>query len=143
MRLCRADQITTTAYSMDFHRHKLIRYKESECNCKTNFQATEATSHQSYISFTGFQLSTAFEFKILLLTFKAIHGMALDYICKLISRKSLLRYSLRSSQRIMLQIPSGRILSILGGRAFCYAAPKLWNNVTCPARYLALTRSQV
>ena len=30
------------------------------------------------------------EFKILLLTFKAIHGMAPDYICKLISRKSLI-----------------------------------------------------
>ena len=38
------------------------------------------------------------EFKILLLTFKAIHGMAPDYIRKLISRKSVTRYSLRSSQ---------------------------------------------
>ena len=47
------------------------------------------------------------------------------------SRKSLTRYSLRSSQRIMLEIPSGKILSTLGGRAFCYAAPKLWNNLPC------------
>ena len=41
------------------------------------------------------------EFKILLFTFKAIHGMAPDYICKLISRNSSTRYSIRSSQRIL------------------------------------------
>ena len=71
------------------------------------------------------------EFKILLFTFKAIHGMAPDYICKLISRKSSNRYALRSSQRIVLETPSGKILSTLGGIAFCYAAPKLRNNLPC------------
>ena len=50
------------------------------------------------------------EFKILLFIYKAIHGMAPDYICKFISRKSSTRYSLGSSQRIMLEIPSGKIL---------------------------------
>ena len=69
------------------------------------------------------------EFKILLFTFKAIHGMVPDYICKLVRRKSPGRYSLRSSQRIILEIPSGKIFSTLGGRAFCYAAPNLWNNL--------------
>ena len=69
------------------------------------------------------------EFKILLFTFKAIHGMVPDYICKLVRRKLPGRYSLRSSQRITLEIPSGKILSTLGGRAFCYAAPNLWNNL--------------
>ena len=69
------------------------------------------------------------EFKILLFTFKAIHGMVPDYICKLVRRKSPDRYSLRSSQRIILEIPSGKIFSTLGGRAFCYAAPNLWNNL--------------
>ena len=29
----------------------------------------------------------------------------------------------------MLEVPSGMILLTLGGRAFCYAAPKLWNNL--------------
>ena len=37
------------------------------------------------------------------------------------------------------RIPSGKILSTLGGRAFCYAAPKLWT--ICPVKYLALTHS--
>ena len=38
------------------------------------------------------------EFKILLMTFKAIHGMVPDYICKLISRRKSTGYSLRSSK---------------------------------------------
>ena len=71
------------------------------------------------------------EFKIQLFNFKAMHGVAPDYICKLISRKSSTRYSLRFSQRIVLENPSGKIFSTLGGRTFCYAAPKLWNNLPC------------
>ena len=63
------------------------------------------------------------------MTFKAIHGMAPDYICKLISRRKSTGYSLRSSKKVMLEVPSGKILPTLGGRAFCYAAPKLWNNL--------------
>ena len=29
----------------------------------------------------------------------------------------------------MLEVPSGKILPTLDGGAFCYAAPKLWNNL--------------
>ena len=72
------------------------------------------------------------EFKILLMTFKAIHSnkMAPDYICKLISRRKSTGYSLRSSEKVMLEVPSGKMLPTLGGKAFCYVAPKLWNNLT-------------
>ena len=69
------------------------------------------------------------EFKSLLMTFKAIHGMAPDYICKLISRRKSTGYSLRFSKKVRLEVPSGKILPTLGDRAFCYAAPKLWNNL--------------
>ena len=69
------------------------------------------------------------EFKILLMTFKAIHGMAPNYICKLISWRKSTRYSLRSSRKVKFVVPSSKILPTLGGRAFCYAAPKLWNNL--------------
>ena len=50
------------------------------------------------------------EFKILLMTFKAIHGMAPDYLCKLISRRKSTGYSLRFSKKVMLEVPSGKIL---------------------------------
>ena len=69
------------------------------------------------------------EFKILLMTFKAIPGMAPDYICKLISRRKSTGYSLRSSKKFMLEVPSSKILPTLACRAFCYVAPKLWNNL--------------
>lgn len=69
------------------------------------------------------------EFKILLMTFKASHGMAPDYLCKLISRRrKSTGYSLRSSKKVMLEVRSGKIPT-LGGRAFCYAAPELSNNL--------------
>ena len=29
----------------------------------------------------------------------------------------------------MLEVPKGKRLPTLGVRAFCYAAPKLWNNL--------------
>ena len=69
------------------------------------------------------------EFKILLMTFKAIQGMVPEYICKLISRKKSTGYSLKASKKVMLEVPRGKKLPTLGGRAFCYAAPKLWNNL--------------
>ena len=70
------------------------------------------------------------EFKTCSWSFK-LHGMAPDYIRKLISPKSSTRYWLKTSQRIILEIPSDKILSTLGGRAFCHAAPKLWDNLSC------------
>ena len=69
------------------------------------------------------------EFKISLMTLKAIPGMVPDYICKLISRRKSTGYSLRSSKKFMLEVPGSKILPTLGGRAFCYVAPKLWNNL--------------
>ena len=42
------------------------------------------------------------QFKILVITFKAIHGMAPDYICNLISIKKKSRYNLRSEDTVRL-----------------------------------------
>ena len=47
------------------------------------------------------------DFKILLLTFKAIHKIAPDNISDLISLKGSTRYSLRSSNTMLLSVPSG------------------------------------
>ena len=69
------------------------------------------------------------DFKILLLSFKAIHKIAPDYICNLISLKGSTRYSLRSSNTILLSVPSGKSLKTLGDIAFCMAGPALWNTL--------------
>ena len=58
-------------------------------------------------------------FKKLVVTFKAIHGLAAEYIKYLISIKSTLRYSLRSNNELLLELESKRTF---GDMAFCVAA---------------------
>ena len=68
-------------------------------------------------------------FKILLFTFKAIHGMAPEYICSMIKIKQGGRYNLRSNTEISLQPPVSLTKKTLGDRAFVSAAPNLWNKI--------------
>lgn len=66
--------------------------------------------------------------KILLLTFKAIHGLAPPYINDLsVKGKPLTRYGLRSDSGILLSHPNFKTSTTLGNRA---SAPKLWNNLS-------------
>ena len=67
------------------------------------------------------------EFKILLITFKAIHGLAPKYLSDLLTFKSS-SYNLRSSDSILLSMPAVRSKT-LGDRAFMVAAPRLWNSL--------------
>ena len=67
------------------------------------------------------------EFKILLLTYKALNGQAPSYLKELIVPYQPAR-ALRSQNSGLLVIP--RICkSRMGGRAFSYQAPLLWNNL--------------
>ena len=75
------------------------------------------------------------QFKILLITFKAIHGLAPKYLCDLLTFKSSL-YNLRSSGSILLSMPAVRSKT-LGDRAFMVAAPRLWNSL--PKELRAIT----
>ena len=75
------------------------------------------------------------EFKILLITFKAIHGLAPKYLCELLTFKSSL-YNLRSSGTILLSMPAGCSIT-LGDRAFMVATPTLWNSL--PKELRAIT----
>ena len=61
-------------------------------------------------------------FKILLITYKAIHSLAPDYIIQLIQVKSSNR-TLRSSNAILLEHPTIKSSKTLGDRAFTLAAP--------------------
>ncbi len=67
------------------------------------------------------------DFKILLITYKALNGLAPQYLSELLSHYSPPR-PLRSQNSGLLIIP--RISkSTAGGRSFFYLAPKLWNNL--------------
>ena len=75
------------------------------------------------------------KFKILLITFKAINGLAPKYLRKLLTFKSSL-CNLRSSGSVLLSMPAVRSKT-LGDRAFMVAAPRLWNSL--PKELRAIT----
>ncbi len=67
------------------------------------------------------------DFKFLLITFKALHGLAPDYISDLLIPYVPLR-SLRSSGSGLLSVPESRLIT-KGDRAFAIRAPRLWNDL--------------
>jgi len=71
------------------------------------------------------------EDKILIITFKAIHGQAPDYICNLIRVKTPSLYGLLSNSQVLSVPPSTKTRKTLGDRAFTAAAPSLWNKLPC------------
>ena len=69
-------------------------------------------------------------FKILLLTFKALYGMAPSYIIDLIHTKTNTRYLLRSNEGVLLKHPSGKMEKSFGDRSFSVAALSL-RSIKC------------
>ena len=74
------------------------------------------------------------EFKILVLTFKAIYQLAPSYICNLVRLKDKCKYQLRSSKELLLQLPIRKTKKTLGDRSFQTAAPVLWNSLPASVR---------
>ena len=67
------------------------------------------------------------EYKLLLLTFRSLHGLAASYITDLLIRYEPTR-ALRSADIHLLEVPRCR-LHTQGEKAFSSAAPRLWNNL--------------
>ena len=69
------------------------------------------------------------EYKIIMLTFKALNDLTPNYVKDLIKRKTTRRYGLRSGSNIYdLEIPFTK-KETFARRTFSYAAPLLWNNL--------------
>ncbi len=81
-------------------------------------------------------VASRIKFKIILLIFKALNGLAPYYLCNLLLPYSPPR-SLRSTDSHLLAVPRYR-LSSMGGRSFSVVTPKLWNSLPRP---LCLTNS--
>ena len=68
------------------------------------------------------------EYKIILLTFKALNGLAPAYIQDLLIVRTPSSYSLRNDNKNLLVVPRTRTTSY-GDRSFSAAAPVLWNSL--------------
>ncbi|XP_075342899.1 olfactory receptor 8G17-like [Odontesthes bonariensis] len=79
-------------------------------------------------------------YKILLLTYKSLHTLAPQYLSDLIQQHSQPR-SLRSSDKNQLVTPRSR-LRTFGDRAFCVAAPTLWNSLPLHIRQAPTLETQ-
>ena len=66
------------------------------------------------------------QFKILLLTFKSIHGLSPPYVSELINV-----ISLRSNNNTVLQYPQQKILATLGARSFACCPVSLEQTAGC------------
>ena len=71
-------------------------------------------------------------FKILLLTYRILNGLAPDYLSELLTRYEPKR-SLRSSGQGLLTVPTANLKSY-GDRAFSIRAPKEWNHLPVDIR---------
>ena len=72
-------------------------------------------------------VSHRIRFKVALLTYKALHGLAPEYLRELLTPYTPAR-SLRSESRNLLQVPPFKLKSY-GGRSFACTAPQIWNNL--------------
>ncbi len=90
---------------------------------------TKRSAHITPILFNlhWLPVSSRIIYKILLLTFKSLHGLAPTYLSDLLSPYTPSRL-LRSSGGELLCVPRSR-LSSMGGRSFSVMAPKVWNSL--------------
>jgi len=65
------------------------------------------------------------QFKILVLTYKSLNGLAPAYLSALLSHRKSAR-PLRSSDELLLSVPRVKLVTA-GQRAFAHAAPSMWN----------------
>ncbi len=70
-------------------------------------------------------------YKILLITYKALNGLAPDYIVDLIKKKPT--WGLRSDKMSLLVLPKPK-QKTFGERSFMYVAPFLWNSLPLSIR---------
>ena len=116
--------ISTSCSAAFFWLHNIKRTLQLGCLCHVK-SMTSITP--ILINLHWLPVRYRISFKILLLTFKALYGMAPSYIIDLIHTKTHTRYLLRSNEGVLLKHPSRKMKKSFGDRSFSVAAPTLWN----------------
>ena len=73
------------------------------------------------------------DFKLLILTYKALNGDGPAYIVDLLHPKKYKRNTRAAADSLVLVIPDSRLKS-LGDRSFSYSSAKLWNSLPLDIR---------
>ena len=108
---------------------KLQRVQNAAARVICNINRYEHISPSLY-NLHWLPVSYRIQFKILLLVYKTLNGLAPLYLSELIELKKLGRYNLRTnSDTLLLKYPVFKSLTTLGDRSFTCAAPKLWNSL--------------
>ena len=81
--------------------------------------------HPYYNNYPGLPVKFRIDFKILMLTYKALNNQAPDYISELLTLYKPSR-ALRSSCQMLLVVTKTKT-KLYGDRSFAASAPKLWN----------------
>ena len=110
------------------HVNRLQRVQNAAARLLTN---TPRYSHITPVMINLHWLPVKFRiiFKVNLLTFKALHGLAPAYLSDIMLFKGDSNYNLRSNFSYLLARPAIRSAKTTGDRAFSVAAPFLWNSL--------------
>ena len=117
-------------YCLAYRRRRSLNYSVYKMQQQDLLLASESflTFLRRFMSCTGCRFLCVLTIRTLLLTFKCIYGLAPTYLSGLISIKSNSLYNLRSTGKLLLDHPKGKMLTTLAARSFSAAAPKLWNG---------------
>ena len=115
----------------DVHLKRLQSIQNNACRIVSKikkFDHVTPTLHQLH----WLPVKSRIDFKLLLLTFRILNGIAPDYLSELIVPYTPSR-SLRSGDQNLLTVPRSNTKSF-GDRAFAVAAPKAWNKLPLDVR---------
>ncbi len=106
---------------------KRLQYEQNSAACVLTY--TSSRSHMTPVlsQLHWLPVQSSIDSKVLILTYKAVHGLAPEYICNLVTVSTPSR-SLRSACSLTLYQPRCK-LKTMGGRSFSCIAPRLWNSL--------------
>ena len=103
---------------------RLQRVQNTAARCIMGIRKRDSVS-RALITLHWLPVKERIQFKVLLLTWKALHSEAPTYIQDMLTPKKHTR-QLRSTSDLLLEVPRTN-LKTYGDRAFAVYAPKLWN----------------
>ena len=127
--ISRLDYCNSLLYGLPtIHLNKVRRVQNAAARLISNTSRFDHIT-PTLINLHWLPIKSRIDFKLLLIVFKALHGLEPDYLIELINIKSPSNYNIRSNRELLLEPPSVKTLATLGARSFASAAPMLWNSL--------------